>query len=230
MNNVLANAQAFAEGLILDGGYLPNIFEVMLEAWTQVSIPHKKTLEPRITALWKVQCCIVNQKRYSDVGPQFDFFYEVQEPDPITGRQISRKDIVVNVYDRCSCNTIKRRAPYLIVESKKLTNSGDISKYVGIEGMLCFITCKYDPFQSHVAMAAYVMSDEIDKFKNDVLKRIDNLSDHLKTIATYPSWTILPDHPRHSSTRHLIGNKPIYIHHLFLEADNRSKKDENGRQ
>jgi len=218
MNDLLSKRQAFAEDLILEDGFLPDIFEVMLEAWTRVIIPDKKTSEPRITSLWKDQCRDVNRERHWDVGSQFDFFHEVQKNDPNTGKQISRKDIEVRWYGHGSCNNTKREAPYLVVESKKLADSDDIFEYVGKNGMLCFITRKYDPFQSFVAMAAYVMIGEINKWKSVVLKRVENSHDCLNTLDIHPSWIILPKHPQHCTTRHLIDGKSIFIHHLFLEA------------
>jgi len=215
----------FTEGLILDDGFLPDILEIMLEAWSLVSIHDKKTLEPRITALWQIQCCHVNQSRYFEFGSpwkietHFDFFHEVQNNDPVTGKQISRKDIVVRLYGSIPCNSAARNAPYLVVESKKLMTSRDISEYVGENGMLCFLNGKYDPFKSHVAMAAYVMTDEIDEIKNDVLRKIKSLSDRLNIADIFTSWAILPEYPRHSTTQHLVKGMPISIHHLFLEAN-----------
>jgi len=98
MSDLHSKRREFAEGLILDAGVLPDIFDVMLKAWLQVKIPNKEISEPRITALWKIQCCKVNQKQYQDGGSQFDFFHEVQENDPDSGKQTSRKDFVVKLY------------------------------------------------------------------------------------------------------------------------------------
>lgn len=226
MNNSISNRREFAKGLVLDDGFLPDVFEVMLDAWTRVRIPEKGIREPRITALWKIQCRIVNQTRYREVGSlfEFDFLHEEQENDPDTGKQISRKDITVRVYGPNSANSRRRNADYLVVESKKLTGADDITEYIGNDGMLRFITRKYDPFQSFVAMAAYVMDGEIDKWKGDVLNRIET-SAGLKTIGTDLSWTILSKHPQHSTTRHTVDNKSISIHHLFLKSEYMDPKE-----
>jgi hypothetical protein len=216
MNPKISKLQEFAEKELPDDNYLPEIFEVMLIAWKRVVIPDIETNEPRITALWKDKCRDVNCERYSDSGSMFDFIYEEQETDKITGKQICRKDMSVRLYVQGNINSIKRNAPYLVIESKKL-NGKNISAYTGQEGMKCFITEKYDPFVSYSAMAGYIIQGNITKVKAELLKKITN-SAALATRGNFQPCPFFPEHLPHGTTQHMVRGREITIHHLFLEA------------
>jgi hypothetical protein len=184
MNQDSAKLKKFASKELPDDNFLPEIFEVMLIAWERVVIPSTKTNEPRITALWKDKCRDVNCERYSDSGSMFDFIYEEQETDKVTGKQICRKDMSVRLYVRGSSNSVKRNAPYLVIESKKLKDASDISAYTGQDGMGCFITKKYCPFVSYSAMTGYIIHCKITEVKTMLSAKITSVPLKFKKRVT----------------------------------------------
>jgi hypothetical protein len=208
----------FASKELPSDTYLQEIFGVMLEAWQEV-FPDIQATEPNITALWKDKCCLLNQKRYSMVGLNFDFFIESQTTDPQTGKQIARTDMEVRFYGQSDANSIWRKAPYLVIESKKLNGASNLSKYIGENGMCCFITRKYDSFVSHSAMAGYIVQGTIEKIKPKLLNKIKE-SEELATQGEFQAWAFLPEYPHNGTTLHLVEEQEITIHHLFLMVVN----------
>jgi hypothetical protein len=213
MNQKTNKLHKFAVKEFPDENYLQEIFDVMLEAWIQVVVPDIQTSEPRITALWKDQCCLLNRQRYNTVGSNFDFFIESLNTDPKTGKQISRKDFEVRLYCQSDSNSIKQQMPFIVIESKKINGTSSLSEYIGEHGMLRFTTGKYNSL--YFAMAGYIVQDTIEKIKQTLLEKIKN-SVPLVTQGDFQAWTFLPEYAHNGTTQHLVEKREITIHHLFL--------------
>ena len=219
----------FAENLLPDH-FLRDIFEVMLIAWESVVVPDWNTNEPRITALWNIQCREVN-KMFAEFGPIFDFFHEAQENDPETGKQLCRKDIEVRLYVGRGFTHIKygstaRNAPYLIVESKKLSNNSDITEYLGSKGMGRFTECRYESDKAFSAMAGYIQPEQDEAIKQALVKCL-NESQTVRQIGKFQLWSILPQYPGHGKTRHKIGDDEMDIFHLMLPTTVQTQESRN---
>lgn len=227
-----SNPKGFAEGMLDDVSYLPEIFRIILRAWENAKTKIKESMrEPNITSIWKDACCRVNRQRCSEVGPPFEFEFrsdaqyhfgiEDITADPDTGKPESRRDLAVYLYGNVkSCRSDRRGGEaYLIVECKIINKRSGFSQYVNEEGMCRFLERKYDPLTSYSAMASYIMDRNVADVRKEILKRIRD-SQKLNTKSITESWNILSDFPEHSTTSHLLGDcqEIINIHHLFLEV------------
>lgn len=144
--------------------------------------------------------------------------YSVAEEVPLAiegrvGKQRRRLDIVLE-------SSHSQPRPRYIFEAKRLKkNSFAIGRYVGDEGMLCFVLGIYAAHYIEAAMLGYVQSDTVSYWSQELKRRFDSdekndmrVSKALKKVQVKGCPDILvSEHERK-------GNASITLCHLFVDC------------
>jgi hypothetical protein len=145
--------------------------------------------------------------------------YSIDEEKPIAvegrkGKKRRRLDLVV-------VSGHSRPRPRYIFEAKRLRKNGyPIGKYVGEDGLQCFVKGVYASQCSEAAMVGYVQSDAVSYWKNELKRSFDNdqsndlcitqLLEKVQVLLPIPDvW--VSEHERKT------GNL-ITIYHIFLNC------------
>ena len=143
--------------------------------------------------------------------------YDIHEEKPVavegrTGKKRRRLDLVIVSGHNCP-------RPQYIFEAKRLRKNGyPISKYVGKEGLQCFIKGVYASQYPEAAMIGYLQSDDAIYWENELyrsfkdspdlcIKRLLQKTQVLSSITDV--WT--SEHERQE-------NDSILIYHIFLDC------------
>ena len=190
-----------------------------LLAWGyQDALPqiHCKLVEEEITGL------IVEaiEKKLDDpfLSERFDR-YSVGEEKPIavegrTGKRRRRLDLVV-------ISGQNRPRPKYIFEAKRLRKNGySISRYIGEDGLQCYINGVYASQYPEAAMISYVQSDTLSYWENELKRSFDNdlnnsfcVKQALQKVQVFSLITNewLSGHERQEQ-------EPIFVYHIFLDC------------
>lgn len=172
-------------GLFPDG-WPGEVLRYVMEVWETFRLPVSAKLEPRITKMLTGAI----RRRYEDEGR--DWFVTVEDPDwDESGKEVSRTDI------RFYPPGPKRHAVCFVFESKCLNApSSNASKYVGADGMMCFITGKYGAGLPCGGMLGYVMDGNLPRAHKAVCEAIRKKGDTLRLSpdGDYRPSAPLPHH------------------------------------
>lgn len=194
---------------------LPWLFRIILHEWPKFPRTSRQPLENRITIpfVGHLQIC-ADTRRLPFI---FDFGAKILDADKDT--VIGELDIRVMRGQRpkvffafeCKCLNVLRNG-------KRYSQAG---KYIGIDGMGCFLSGRYCGGSDIGGMIGYVMDNDLDYAKlavNRALRRnIEPLG--LKEPEHLSQTSMCSEESRCSETRHLINNKLFTIYHMLLEFD-----------
>ncbi len=191
-----------------------------LLAWGhQDALPkiHCNLEEEEITGL--IVAAMREKLKDSSLPSRFDR-YSVGEEKPLavegrTGKSRRKLDIVV---ESSLPRVVK---PEYVFEAKRLRKNGyPISKYVGKDGLQCFVDGVYASEYSEAAMVGYLQSGSASYWETELARKLSDDSKNGLNVkyllcrgqapsAIGDSW-----HSQHERT----GNVPITIYHLFLDC------------
>lgn len=202
-------ADAFPEPL------LPWVFSVILREWPKFPRTSRQPLENRITIpfVGHLQIC-ADTRRLPFI---FDFGAKLLDADKDT--VIGELDIRVMHGQRpkvffafeCKCLNVIRNG-------RRHSQAG---KYIGVDGMGCFLSGRYCGGSDNGGMIGYVMDNNLDSAKlavNNALKRKVKQLGLQKPEELNPT-PMCPEKSRCAETRHHINQKTFTIYHILLEFD-----------
>jgi hypothetical protein len=181
------------------------------------SVIHCNLEEEEITGL--IVVAMREKLKDSSLPTRFDR-YSVGEEKPLavegrTGKSRRKLDIVVE-------SSLPRAVkPEYVFEAKRLRKNGyPISKYIGKDGLQCFVNGVYASEYSEAAMVGYLQSGSASYWEAELARKLsDDTKNELKikcslcreqdTSAIVDSW-----HSQHERA----GNVPITVYHLFLDC------------
>ena len=194
-------------GLFPDG-FTGEVLQLVIEVWSELSLPRGAKKEPRITNLLAKAL----RQRFNE--EQRDGFVTVEDPDSdLDGKEISRTDIRVF--------PPKQHLAAFILESKRLnTPKSNASEYVGEGGMMCFITGKYSAGLPCGAMLGYVMDGNLARAHAAVCKAIISKRQplRLRRDGELRRSSLMSEHKWHGKTHHLLQDGAFTIYHLLLKV------------
>lgn len=144
--------------------------------------------------------------------------YSVQDDPPVesegrVGRRRRRADIIIE-------SNVKGR-PEFLFEAKRLRKNGyGVSKYVGSEGMGCFINSVYGSRYNETAMIGYVQSSSLDHWKSKIKETIDKNNVKLELKSVQQDITIIDEIQFEWFSEHArkaIG-RDVKIYHILLDC------------
>jgi len=144
--------------------------------------------------------------------------YFVKEDTPIKkkdkiGRRKPRPDIIIE-------SNLRGRPEY-IFEAKILRKQGHgTDKYLGADGMGCFISGRYAERYDEAAMLGYIQSDSLVYWKTKVKSAIDNDGSELLLKVSQHDVKIIDDFPFEWISTHerYSINRSINIYHILLDC------------
>jgi hypothetical protein len=171
--------------------------------------------EPSITGY--IASSIKNRLR--DINcPSWCKYYFVQDDPPVesegrVGKRRRRADIIIE-------SNVKGR-PEFVFEAKRLRQNGyGVSKYVGSDGIGCFINGVYGSRYNETAMLGYIQSDSLNHWKSKIKETIDNNNANLELISAQQEITVIDEIQFEWFSEHArkaIG-RPIKIYHILLDC------------
>jgi hypothetical protein len=160
------------------------------------------------------------EKRLDDPAiPKRFYRYDIHEEKPSavegrTGKNRRRLDLVV-------VSAHNRPRPKYVFEAKRLRKSSNtIGKYVGEDGLQCFVGGVYASQFPEAAMIGYLQSDSVEYWESELSRRLSNdRKNELKVkqlLCRSQTESVIADswHSQHERA----GNIPITIYHLFLDC------------
>jgi len=193
---------------------IPEILELVITSWETFEKPARFDHEVTISKAFKEW--IRAQKNLREDLP-FQIFREL----PISNTQTEedgRIDIFFaymgtsreDIYFAFECKRL--RIPY---PSGLVTNSSD---YVGNQGMMCFVTGKYSRNVANAGMIGYVMDGKANLAITSVRGLINKKRDALRLAGNtgLDFSSIIPNRQNARETTHILSDKQLKIHHLFL--------------
>jgi hypothetical protein len=152
--------------------------------------------------------------------PRWSVHYSVHEDPPVekegvSGKSRPRPDIIIEA-------NFEGRPQY-IFEAKRLRKGGyGAGKYVGPDGMGCFISGLYASRYLEAAMLGYVQSDSLVHWKDVIKKAIDKRGSSLRLVSPQRDVIVIDAFPLEWCSEHQrdkVGH-PITIYHLLLDCCN----------
>lgn len=146
-------------------------------------------------------------------------YYSAHDDPPVeaerkTGRSRPRVDIIIE-------GSGLKGSPEYLFEAKRLRRPGyGESKYIGEEGMGCFIQGPYGGRYDEAAMLGYFQSDSVEYWQQKIKKRIDHEAKNLSLLnpqSVVPQLNAFPFEWVSEHERHNIG-RPIRIFHILLDC------------
>jgi hypothetical protein len=110
--------------------------------------------------------------------------------------------------------------PEYIFEAKRLKKNGfGAGKYLGRDGLGCFLTGKYAARYDEAAMLGYIQNDSPTDWQTEIQKKINQKKSLLHLISLPQNVEIISDFPNEWMTIHrreIIG-RSISIFHILLD-------------
>ena len=193
---------------------IPEILELIMTSWRTFKKPDRLAHEVPISKAFREW--IRTEKNLRDDLP-FQLWREL--PTYNTQTEVDgRIDILFayigtpreDIYFAFECKRL--RIPY---PSGLDTNNSD---YVGDQGMMCFVTGKYSQSVTNAGMIGYVMDGKANLAIISLGKLIKRKRAALKlreNTGLQPS-SIMLNYQNVRETTHILSNKQLKIHHLFL--------------
>lgn len=146
--------------------------------------------------------------------------YSVGEEKPLavegrTGKRRRKLDIVVE------SNLPREVRPEYIFEAKRLRKNGyPIGKYVGKDGLQCFVKEVYASQYPEAAMVGYVQSNSTSYWESELNRRFDeDLNNDLRIIQLLQKDPVLSSMPDVWVSEHeRITGSAIAVYHIFLNC------------
>lgn len=94
-----------------------------------------------------------------------------------------------------------------------------IGEYTGEQGMMCFVSGKYAPFQRSAVMLGYVFDGDVAKARVGISSSVVKNAGWLKLVSPHrlQKSTILPGKEL-DETRHDLGSREFTIYHLLVSV------------
>lgn len=145
--------------------------------------------------------------------------YSIDEEKPIAvegrkGKKRRRLDLVV-------VSGHSRPRPKYIFEAKRLRKNGySIGKYVGEDGLQCFVKEVYASQYPETAMVGYVQSDPISYWESELKRSFDrDLNNDLRITQLLQKVQVLSSVPDVWVSEHeRITGSAIAVYHIFLNC------------
>jgi hypothetical protein len=210
---VVGNFDDFADAF--PKGLLPWVFRVILQEWPKFPRTSRKPLENRITKpfVGHLQTCQDTRRLpfFFDSNVKLVDADSDTESGEIDIRVLHGKRPKVFFAFECKCLNVVR-------DGKR---DGQAGKYVGAEGMGCFLSGQYEGGSDCGGMIAYVMDNDLDHAKNAVNNALTKNIKLLRLQRPYNlnSPLLLPQDLGCSETIHTINENHFTIYHLFLAYD-----------
>ena len=209
---IIGDASQWAD--LFPDNLIPDILGLVITTWQRFKKPHRNDFEVPITRRFREELVMEKDHRYLP----FSIWPESSETDPKTGKEIGRIDIRFlhgykeNVYFAFECKRL--RVPY------KSGIRSNASEYVGVGGMMCFITGKYSRGLFSGGMIGYVMDSDVRAAIQSIKKAIDRSYTMLCLIRNtgLSSCSIMSNEKIIKETRHNLPNRRFTIYHVFLAA------------
>lgn len=106
-------------------------------------------------------------------------------------------------------------------EAKRLRKKGfGVDKYVGSDGMGCFLSGLYASRYDEVAMLAYVQSDTLEHWRDQVKNKIDDNANLLRLKSSQRDVKVIDAFPLEWVSEHERDNvdRSITIYHILLDC------------
>jgi hypothetical protein len=204
--------------LLFPGRLIPDILRLLVDTWNTFKKPTDAESEPKITNRFVKALQEERRKqrlRFRIVPHPKD----LADLDEKTGKGFAEIDIQIpHGYDeRC----------YFGIEAKKLNTTSEKSSkweshagdYVGVEGMGCFVHCRYAAEQFHGGMLGYVMDGDCRGAKATITKTMTEKAAELMTApGQIESSRHLPECADAFETRHTLDRGEFTIYHILLAA------------
>lgn len=142
--------------------------------------------------------------------------YSVQDDPPVenedrVGKYRRRADIIIE--------SNGKGRPEFVFEAKRLRQHVD--KYIGAEGMGCFITGIYGSRYNETAMLGYVQSNSLEYWKTQAKETIEKNKSKLELRSVQQDIIVIDEIPFEWISEHdrkAIG-RPLKIFHILLDCD-----------
>ncbi len=211
--SIIGDASLWAD--LFPDHLVPDILGLVITTWQRFKKPTLRDLEVPITRRFREE--LRREKDFRELP--FTIWPESSETDSTTGKEIGRIDIRFlhgyreDVYFAFECKRL--RIPY---ESGIRSNA---SEYVGIDGMMCFITGKYSKALASGGMIGYVMDSDVTSAIHSVKEAIDRSFTILCLVrsTSLSSCSIMPNEKIIKETRHELPNRKFTIYHIFLAVN-----------
>lgn len=149
--------------------------------------------------------------------------YDIHQEKPIavegrTGKKRRRLDLVITCSHRCP-------RPKYIFEAKRLRKNGfPIGKYVGGDGLQCFVKGVYASQYPEAAMVGYVQSDPTSYWESELKRSFDGDSNNdLRITQLLQKVQVLSSMPDVWVSEHeRVTGSPITVYHIFLNCSTSS--------
>jgi len=113
-----------------------------------------------------------------------------------------------------------RGRPGFIFEAKRLKKDGfGAGKYLGEDGLGCFISGKYGIRYDEAGMLGYIQSDSSMHWHTEIWEKMNQNKKNLSLISMKQNIEIIPDFPNEWSSVHnrKAAKRPITIFHILLD-------------
>ncbi len=177
---------------------------------------HYNSEEPDITGELIRSICVVLEDEKS---PSWVEFYSVHDDPPINkkgiyGKRRRRVDIKFECLQR-------RSRPKMQFEAKRLYNGSSVSKYLGDEGLGCFLSGKYASEHQEAGMLGYIQVNNEATWANKIKRRIEEKPQDY-SLCKNSRWVKTSITPKLRYTYRTSHNRakikePIGISHIFLK-------------
>jgi len=192
--------------------FLEDIIGRVPVAWNRIPKPVSEFLETRITKLLR------HQYAYDPVIKQLPFQVRRELPidDPLTGEELGRIDL-------CLLHG-NSEATYFAFECKRLNvtfPAGNFApltgKYVGSEGMDCFVSGQYSMGHRFGGMSGYVFDGDIAGIQRSIETLIQSkTTDLAMSTSDFRPCSFLPNDASIRETVHTLTTQQITLFHIFL--------------
>ena len=193
---------------------IPDILLLVIKTWGKYKKPDDIILEVPINK-WFAERMRQEKNKQGDLP--FKICPEVSIPDPNTGKELGRIDILFDpvytinehVYFAFECKRL-----HIIYDKRMETNTGE---YIGDDGMMCFITGKYSEELPSGGMIGYVMDGDVYSAILTIKKAIKKQNNTLCLCpnTSLEDCSLLPNEKQVKETKHKINND-FTIYHVFL--------------
>lgn len=206
---ILDNEKSWGE--LFPVNSIPNILGLVVDTWNNFKKPNANELENRINQRFTDKLRIA--KNEADLR-----CFQIRSEVGTIGTD-GRIDIVFiptgthreEVYFAFECKRLR-----IPCEDKTKPDSNS-SKYVGKDGMMCFITGKYSEGLNYGGMIAYVMDGKV----NEAIIQVKNSMQKKKIplcVINDPFFMTSPllNDDKVKETSHKLGARDFTIYHVFL--------------
>lgn len=151
-------------------------------------------------------------------APCWCMYYSIHDDPPTEdnkqhGRKRPRPDIIVEGHFS--------GRPQYVFEAKRLSRNGhEVGKYIGTDGLGCFVSGTYARRYDEVGMLGYVQSDTLVYWKDKIRSNLEKRADESCILLQSPQQDVcvIDELPTEWISKHRRPNvgRPIVIYHILL--------------